>query len=110
MTFDHHWISIMSQFSLWYLLLQIKFLKCYGTYLILLKSQLQYSTEIEKRKENRLCLALGQIIRFITLMTNVLWGFYVSKRIIGRGLMVSYCKSKRERTKRTSEMKYYETS
>ena len=25
------------------------------------------------------------IIRFIALMTNVLWGFYVSKRIIGRG-------------------------
>jgi len=44
----------MSQFSLWYLVLQIEFLKCYENYLILLKSQLQYSTEIEKRKENRL--------------------------------------------------------
>mgnify|MGYP001144756006 CR=1 FL=1 len=50
----------LSQFSLWYLVLQIEILKCYGTYLILLKSQLQYSTEIEKRKENRL-IALGQL-------------------------------------------------
>ena len=79
-------LHILSPFSLWYLTLQMGFLKCYGTSLIVLKSQLQYSTEIEKRKENRLSLALGQIIRFITLMTNVLWGFYVSKRIIGRGL------------------------
>ena len=45
-------VKKMSPFSLWYLVLQIDFLKCYGTSLILLKNQLQYSTEMEKRKEN----------------------------------------------------------
>ena len=45
---------IESPFSLWYFRLQMRFLKCYETSLIFLKSQLQYSTEIEKRKKNRL--------------------------------------------------------
>ena len=40
------------------------YLKCYGTCLIFHRSQLQYSTEIEKRKENRLfCDADFQTVR-----------------------------------------------
>ena len=61
-------IRYKSLFSLWYLRLQIAFLKCYGISLIYLKSQLQYSTEIEKRKENR--LLIGYLVSYIHLDTK----------------------------------------
>ena len=63
-------IMVLVHFLYGYLRLQMRFLKRYGTYIILLKNQLQYSTEIEKRKENRPVYQTTNWIHSLFLVRN----------------------------------------